>query len=480
MRSSLRRSLLGALTLCAILPQAPAFAQSAPAADPARTRAEPPAAPAPRTSGPPNIVLILVDDFGVEGINAYGGEYYTPNVDRLAAQGTRFDNAHAMPLCSPSRVRLMTGQENWRNYEAFGYLAPGQRTFANVLKEAGFTTGIVGKWQLMGNGFDGRTGITPTAAGFDESYLWQLQALTPKGSRYWGPTRAANGTPKISEEGFGPDNDQAFALDFIARNQATPFFLYYSMVLTHSPFVPTPDSLTATGAKNRFAGMVTYMDRQVGELMAALKARGLDSNTLVIFTGDNGTARQITTLRHGYPVRGGKGSPTVNGTHVPFIVAGPGVPSNRVSPALVDFADVLPTMAEAAGRPELAGKVDGVSQWNVFTGKAARARDTIFQHYAPQWLFEPARFVFDANWKLYGDGRFVSIDAISGEETEVPPARRTGEAAKRFKVLSAELAAIKDGPLNPERFPWCRTQASSVPGKPAIEAGCEKGPSGDE
>lgn len=436
--------------------------------------------PAPRTSGPPNIILILADDFGVEGINAYGGEYHTPHVDRLAAEGTRFDNAHAMPLCSPSRVRLMTGQENWRNYEAFGYLAPGQRTFGNVMKDAGYVTGIVGKWQLMGNGFDGRVGITPEAAGFDESYLWQLQALTAKGSRYWGPTRAGNGTAKISEEGFGPDFDSAKALDFISRHKDKPFFLYYPMVLVHNPWVQTPDSMTAEGAKDRFNGMVSYMDRLVGDLMARLKAEGLDRNTIVIFTGDNGTNRQITSMRDGHPVRGGKGTTAINGTHVPFIAWGPGVPQGKVNAALVDFTDLLPTFADMAGQPALAGKVDGVSQWPVIAGKASSARGSIFMHYAPMWQFKPERFAFDATWKLYGDGRFVAMDPISGVETDVPANKRKGEAARRYAALRKVLEETKDGPLDPTRYPWCEGQTSVDPGRPATVAGCGRTPGGEE
>lgn len=434
-----------------------------------------------RRQGPPNVILILADDFGVEGVNAYGGEYNTPNIDRLAAEGIRFDNAHATPLCSPSRIRLMTGMESARNYEAFGYMAPGTRTFGNMMKDAGYTTGMVGKWQLMGNGFDGRKGITPEAAGFDESYLWQLQALTPKGSRYWGPTRATNGRPKINEEGFGPDYDSKYALDFISRNKARPFFLYYSMVLTHDPFVQTPDSLTATGAKARFTGMVSYMDRLVGDVMARLKAEGLDENTVVIFTGDNGTSRQITSMRSGHPVQGGKGTPTVNGTHVPLIVRAPGVvKEGSVSSALVDFSDVVPTLADIAGAPDKAGKVDGVNQWPVITGKIPAARKSIFMHYAPVWQFEPVRFAFDAGWKLYGDGRFVAIDPVAGTETEVPASARKGEAARHYADLRKQLDQAGDGPLNPERYPWCATQESLKPGTPSTVAGCARMPGGDE
>ena len=464
---------LAAASMLSGLPQAGAApARNAPAANPVQ--------PA-RTSGPPNVILILADDLGVEGINAYGGEYFTPNIDRLAAQGTRFDNAHAMPLCSPSRVRLMTGQENWRNYEAFGYLAPGQRTFGNVMQQAGYVTGMVGKWQLMGNGFDGRVGISPEAAGFDESYLWQLQALTPKGSRYWGPTRATNGTPKIHEEGFGPDLDSRYALDFIDRHKDKPFFLYYSMVLVHNPWVQTPDSMTAEGAKTRFSGMVSYMDRLVGDIMAKLKADGLDQNTVVIFTGDNGTNRQITTTRNGYSVRGGKGTPTIDGTHVPFIAWAPGrVPEAKVSEALVDFTDMLPTFAQIAGKPELVGKVDGVDQWPVIEGKKPSARQSIFMHYAPAWQFSPMRFAFDANWKLYGDGKFVFMDPVSGVETEVPAAQRKGEAGKRYAALKKVLDEKPDGPLDQTRFPWCIGKVSRDPKVAPEVAGCAEMPMGEE
>ncbi|GGZ11402.1 arylsulfatase [Novosphingobium colocasiae] len=429
----------------------------------------------------PNIILILADDFGVEGVNAYGGEYYTPNIDRLSREGTRFDNAHAMPLCSPSRVRLMTGQDNHRNYEAFGYLAPGQRTFANVLKDAGYATGIVGKWQLMGNGFDGRVGITPEAAGFDEYYLWQLRALDRHGSRYWGPTRVSNNGTKINEEGFGPDLDASFAVDFIHRNKDRPFFLYYSMVLVHNPFVPTPDSMQAKGDKNRFAAMVTYMDKEVGDVMDALRREGLDKNTVVIFTGDNGTNRAITTMRDGVPVQGGKGTPTINGTHVPLIAWAPGrVPVGKVSAALFDFADFLPTFAEIGGRAVKPGTIDGVSQWSVMQGKAKTARETIFQHYAPAWVFEPARFAFDAEWKLYGDGRFVHMNPLSGVETEVDAVRAGGEAAKHKARLARVMATANDGPLDSTRYPWCVKQDSKSPTLPATVAGCAHMPQGEE
>ena len=426
---------------------------------------------APRSDRRPNIILILADDMGVETVNAYGGEYYTPNLDRMAKEGLRFDNAHATPLCSPSRTRLMTGIENHRNYEAFAYLAPGQRTFGNMLKDAGYATGMVGKWQLSGNGFDGRTGITPGQAGFEESALWQLKSLDAKGSRYWGPTRVIDGKTRIDEEGFGPDRDQAFALDFIERHKDRPFFLYYSMVLVHDPFVPTPASLASAGPKDRFAGMMTYMDAQVGALLAKLKAAGLDENTIVIFTADNGTNRQITSLRNGAAVQGGKGSPTLTGTHVPMIVRAPGrVAAGGTTPALFDFLDFLPTFAAFSGA--VPGAVDGVSQAGVMTGKARSARDAIFMHYDPRWLARPARFAFDASYKLYGDGRFVALDPATGVETDIPAARMQPADRTRKAALEKILHSVPEVPFSKERFPMCAGRPSRDPKLPAIEAGC--------
>ncbi|MCB2066556.1 MAG: sulfatase-like hydrolase/transferase [Erythrobacter sp.] len=445
-------------------PAAPALAQDRAGAE----RAAP--APAPRTDGPPNIVLIMADDMGVEAINAYGGQYATPNIDALSRQGMRLDQAFATPLCTPSRTRLMTGRENASNYRAFGYLDPAETTFAQVLQGAGYTTAIAGKWQLAGNGFDGRQGMMPLDAGFDEAMLWQVASGPARGSRYWGPTFWINGRTVMNEEGFGPDLTTQFARDFIRRNRERPFLLYYPIVLPHSPFVPTPMSMDAQGAQARFAGMVSYLDTLVGQVLAELHAQGLDDNTLVIFTGDNGTNRQIVSYRDGHEVQGGKGTPTLNGTHVPMIVRWPGrVAPGSSSAALFDFMDMLPTLADVAGVSIDGVTHDGVSQLPVITGQSTGVRDTIYMHYAPAWMFEPTRFVFNSQYKLYADGRFVALDMVSGQETDV--ANPTGEAARtlaRFRTIMARDVT----PLDQTRFPMCAGNQSNRPGVAAEIAGC--------
>lgn len=453
-------------TPCFGLPGRAAAAAPAPA----------PAPSAPVATRPPNVILILADDVGVEAFRSYGGEYSTPNVTRLAAEGVTFDNAFSTPLCSPSRTRIMTARENAKNYQAFGYLDPKERTFGNMFRDAGYATGIVGKWQLGGNGFDGRTGISPKAAGFDQALLWQLYAGTQKGSRYWGPTLWKNGKPQIHEEGFGPDAMSDFALSFIEQNKDRPFFLYYPMVLVHDPFVPTPDAITAKGDKPRFGAMMGYMDKLVGQLLAKVQELGLEKDTVILFTADNGTNRAIVSLRNGTEVRGGKGSPTLTGTHVPMIVRWPGVvPAGRRSSALFDFLDVTPTMAEAAHLPKPAG-IDGVSQWQVALGKAPAARTTIFQHYAPVWVFAPTRFVFDQTRKLYADGRYVSLDLTHDVETELKAEDMSSAEHKHRERLQIELDRQRDGPLDPVRFPWCKGQEPKVAGEDPTIAGCSLSP----
>jgi len=437
-------------------------------ARPAASR--PPEAPAAR----PNIILMLADDVGVEGINAFGGEYYTPRIDQLAREGVKFENAHATPLCTPTRVRMMTGRENARSYQAFGYLDPKSGTFAHVLKDAGYATGIVGKWQLSGNGYDGRVGATPQEAGFDESLLWQEKAQDAKGSRYWGPTLSRNGMNRIHEDGFGPDYQTEFALDFIQRRKDGPFLLYVPFMLPHSPWVTTPDSPNARTDKDRFAGMVSYMDSQVGRILDKLAELKLDRNTIVIFTADNGTGRPITTYRDGVAVRGEKGLPTVSGTHVAFAARWPGhFPAGASRTALFDLMDITPTLAGFAGASLAGAGLDGVDQGPVMTGEKPAARDWIFQHYAPVWINEPARYVFDANWKLYGDGRFVSLDPARGVETPVTP-KAGSPGAKRLAAFKQVLATRNDGPLDPARFPMCAGQPSRKPGVPAEIAGCAR------
>src|SRR5947209_4984581 len=171
----------------------------------------------------PNVVLIMADDLGYETIGANGGtSYKTPTLDRLAASGVRFEHCYVQPLCTPTRVQLMTGKYNVRNYITFGEMDPQAVTFGNLFQQAGYVTCMAGKWQL------GRELQKPKQYGFDEYCLWQHTRRPP---RYPNPGLEINGVEKDFTNGeYGPDLVNDYAIDFITRHKDRPFFLYYPMM----------------------------------------------------------------------------------------------------------------------------------------------------------------------------------------------------------------------------------------------------------
>ena len=270
----------------------------------------------------PNIVMIMADDLGFETIGANGGtSYRTPVLDKMASEGLRFPHCYSQPICTPSRVKLMTGIYNVRNYAEFGLLEKSQRTFGNLLRDAGYKTCIVGKWQL------GKDKALPKHFGFDEHCLWQLFR---RPSRFASPGLEVNGVPKDYKPGYGPDVVTDYALNFIDENKEKPFLLYYPMILTHCPFEPTPDSAdwdpkspgskTYKGDAKYFGDMVSYMDNIVGRILDQLDKSGVRENTLVMFTGDNGTDTPVVSMMGDIKVAGAKGKMTDGGNHVPLIV----------------------------------------------------------------------------------------------------------------------------------------------------------------
>ncbi|MCZ6538872.1 MAG: sulfatase-like hydrolase/transferase, partial [Chloroflexi bacterium] len=198
----------------------------------------------------PNIVLIMSDDLGYEAIGANGGtSYATPVLDGMAVGGIRFESAHVQPLCTPTRVQLMTGKYNFRNYIGFGLIAPDEVTFGHLFSDAGYKTCISGKWQLHSyNPPDEMPerrskGQRIEDAGFDEFCVWHAHHTEEKGSRYKSPVVYENGKFKENMEGeYGEDIFADYIIDFMERNKDDPFFVYFPMALTHRPLEPTPDS----------------------------------------------------------------------------------------------------------------------------------------------------------------------------------------------------------------------------------------------
>jgi arylsulfatase A len=395
----------------------------------------------------PNIILIMADDFGYECVGANGGQYETPHLDKLAATGMRFEHCYVQPLCTPTRVQLMTGLYNVRNYFSFGKIGRDAKTFAHFLKHAGYSTGMAGKWQL------GRAKNLPRRLGFDEFVLWQHTRRPP---RYANPGLEYNGEERNFDNGeYGPDLINDFVLDFITRHREGPFFLYYSMMLTHGPFQPTPDSpdwnpqVRGERVKDakHFADMVTYADKLVGRVEAKLEELGIRENTLVIFLGDNGTGAGITSRFEGRDIRGGKGQTIKRGMHVPLIVNWPGhVTAGSENDDLVASTDFLPTICEAAGA-ELPATMptDGQSFYAQLLGQTGSPRETLYCWYARDGGKRNVHeFAMTKQHKLYRDGRFFDVAADPDEKAPRKTADLTGEAAEAASKLSSVLEQYAD------------------------------------
>ncbi|MEM9018147.1 MAG: sulfatase-like hydrolase/transferase, partial [Verrucomicrobiota bacterium] len=373
----------------------------------------------------PNILLIMADDMGYECLAANGGETYeTPRLDELAATGIRFEHGHSTPICTPSRVQIMTGIYGNRNYVRFGVLDPKAKTFGHLFQKAGYKTVIAGKWQLEG-GFEG-----PNKFGFDEYCLWQLTRRPP---RFPNPGFEINGKEVDYTEGeYGPDIASDYLCDFFERFQDEPIFAYYPMIPPHFPFQPTPDSEEWDPTESReypkkewrdewFQDMVKYTDKMVGKLVDKLEELGLRENTLIIFTGDNGTYSGMESQFQGRTWVGAKGKTQDGGTKVPLVVNWPGTtPEGLVSESLVDFSDMLPTVAEVAGI-EVPKKwsIDGQSFASEIKGEGAAPREYIYCWYQRDGERGKAKeWTRDQRWKLYGDGKL--FDTIADFEEKSP------------------------------------------------------------
>ena len=400
----------------------------------------------------------MADDLGYEALGVNGStSYSTPSLDSLAAAGVRFTHAYSTPLCTPTRVQLMTGKYNFRNYIGFGLLDPSERTFAHYLQDAGYRTAVMGKWQLYGNARQrrlfGRTGSLPRQAGFDEYVLWQVRERA--GPRFKDPYLDVAGDSSRAYPGaYGPDMFVAAVEDFIERHRDRPFFVYYPMVLTHDPFQPTPDDpdyVDFDPASNvndpaYFASNVAYMDKIVGRIVGKLEELKLAENTLLIFTGDNGTDRDVTSMVDTLWIRGNKGFPTTAGTHVPLITAWPGkVAAGQVNNNLIDFTDFLPTLMDAAGISLPEDLVaDGLSFYPQLLGQADTVRSWVFCHYAPRWgNFEHRRYAHDRDWKLYEDGSFFHIAEDQEELSPLEEDSLSAEADEARQRLGAVLRRLR-------------------------------------
>jgi len=416
----------------------------------------------------PNVVLILIDDLSQYGVNIYAShllnsqngffenvKFATPRMDQLAREGMMAMQAHTYPLCENTRVALMSGQNNNRNYLDCKSQHASDITFGDTFKRAGYATGIFGKWK--------QTRGTPRIPAKDYIYEfgWDEFAcfdVVGEEQRYINPNLVINGEvcnfmarndldPETGRRWYGPDICNRYALQFIEKNQDKPFFLYYPMMLVHDEHKPTPDTQPhrvfdtfpeqkgnhdgVIGDDHRyFPDMIEYCDTLIGRIVDKIDELGLTHDTLIVVMGDNGTKESFAhVLDDGsiYPAR--KGGTTDNGTHVPLIIRQPGTVSNaanhqpRQYTGLIHLTDIYPTIAEAAG-VDIPNKesIDGISFWAQAKGAEGEPRsyihgwfngnnpytksdDTLtewvmdkqFKRYAPSQHFPEGRF-FDLRW----------------------------------------------------------------------------------
>lgn len=406
--------------------------------------------PRATAAGRPNIIVILADDIGAKELACYGNtEHRTPNLDRLAATGVKFETCFTSPVCHPTRFMLMTGQYGCHNgiYNFSGKRGGPEKndpaddiahhvTFAQLLKPLGYATAVAGKWQLSGKQPD-----LIRECGFDEYCMWGYGGYFTKDekprveeagidfrSRYWQPSIIRNGKwQPTTLKDYGPDIHTEFVIDFIRRKKEEPFFIYYPMCLTHAPWVTTPDTTQSDEDKTRsssrnFKANVEYADKLVGRIVAELDRLSLRNNTVLFFTGDNGTGND------------GKSQPTERGARVPMIVNGPGIVRPRgPTHELTDLSDVVPTLVElAGGKLPTDRPIDGHSYAKFLLGETDSTRDWIFAFQADRRILRTKRWLLEDNSPLHW-GRLYDC----GEKREGEGYRDVTDS-KEAEVLAAK------------------------------------------
>ncbi len=380
----------------------------------------------------PNIILIYTDDVGLGNIGCCGGPFKTPQIDSLAKGGTRFEYCYSTPLCGPSRCQTLTGRYPFRtgliNNNSHNAVAPSREVMIpTVMKKAGYVTASVGKW--------GQMCLGPGEWGFDEYLVFQGSG------RYWAEQTkryTVNGQQKELAEGeYLPDLMHDFLVKFINKHKDEPFFAYYPMSHMHGPILRTPDSKPGANRDQLYRDNNDYMDKLVGKLLAELDRLHLREKTVILFTGDNGTARfgvEMATV-NGRSISGQKGTMLEGGSRVPLVVNWPGVtPAGKVNHDLVDFTDFFVTFAELGGAPLPEGvKLDGHSFAAQIRGQKGTPR---------QWVYVELNgksFVRDARFKLTNGGELYDLAEAPYKEILVPSDTTDSAAIAARKQLQAVL-----------------------------------------
>jgi len=438
----------------------------------------------------PNIVYILADDLGYAELGCYGQKKIkTPNIDKLATEGMKFTQHYSgNPVCAPSRCALMTGlhtghtqvrgnkqmggTEGWVLGSTIGGQWPleaGTVTVAEILQDAGYTTGAFGKWGL---GIVGTTG-DPNKQGFDHfyGYICQRQAHTFYPNHLWrdGEVEWIEANKDGQEKVYSHDLIAQEALKFIRTNKDNPFFLYVPFTIPHMALQVPEDSLAEyrgkwpdppyKGDKGYFAhpnpracyaAMVTRMDKDVGRIMSLLKELALDDNTLVIFTSDNGPTfnggSDSAFFESAKPLRGLKASVYEGGIRVPYIARWPGrIKAASTSNHISAFWDFLPTCCELIGE-DPPQDIDGITMLPTLFGRDQEQR----KHEYMYWELRGQQAIRMGKWKALRlkPGRKIELYDLDSDIAE------SKDLADEHPEIVAEMAEIfRTGRTESEVFP---------------------------
>jgi arylsulfatase A len=400
----------------------------------------------------PNILFILLDNVGYEQIGVYGSQTYsTPNINRLAREGTRFTNMIALPMCIPTRLVLDSGR-----YLHRATSTPTSSLLANVVGNGGYRTLFAGKRHIEGR-------WSHSAAGFD-LFLSLRRNSEP---RYFGPILNDNGTTRqFASNVFGPDVIRERVIDYLEENRTGRFFIAWHVFFNHQPSVRVPGAPETGSRAQRHREMMARADSDIGIVLARLSSLGLVNNTMVMFLTDGGSEPRgglvpVSTPQGTIQVRGGFGLPTDAGTRVPFIGRWPGnVPAGRVDTTAMDISSILPTLAAIAGAGVPAG-VQGENLLPQLLGGSG-GRNWAYQWYDPDPVQgsnfgnEASEFVRGPRYKLYRthrclrDFRFFDTQTDPNEEDPISRAETTAAQRAEWDRLNAVFAQTKPGaPVRP-------------------------------
>jgi arylsulfatase B len=423
------------------------------------------AAPRAPVASAPNIVLLVADDLGWGDVGYHGGQIFTPNIDALAREGVELDRFYTTPVCTTTRAGLLTGRyPNRMGLHAEGLakggifdkgLPPAERTFAEVLADAGYAHRMaVGKWHLgsasrafhpLDQGFTGFYGLLGGAIDY-------FSHDEPRFGPDWHRDYA-----DIQEQGYSTELLANEAVRFIESVPAGDrFLLYLSFNAPHLPLSAKPEDVAAYLAlpgwseawrrqghqKPEYAAMVTSLDREIGRVLAALAAKGLAEDTLVWFLSDNGGA---TSYGSNLPLRGAKESMYEGGIRVPAVIRWPRrLAGGRKLDALTGYVDLLPTLAAAAGYTGPLPPLDGIDLLPILAGEQP----------APERALYPDRFaVVTRQWKLVKD-ELYDLLSDPGEQTDVAAQHpeivaRLRKQLAEFRALTGPSYLVKPAPARP-------------------------------